>query len=144
MMLQKSSTTPPDLSFDHALEIVRLTTEKAKEMQFAVVVCIRDRHDNLVAHVRMKGALLGSIDLACQKARSSANFPFPSAGLKGFPGVELSNGIISPLGGGLPLLTKDGVSAGSVGISGAPTGDEDVAIAQVAVDNIDFILENYW
>ena len=41
-------------------------------------------------------------------------------------------------------MTKDGVSVGSIGVSGATTGEEDVEIAQTAVDQIDFILENYW
>ena len=46
--------------------------------------------------------------------------------------------------GGLPLITSAGMSAGSIGVSGAPTGAEDAAIAKVAVDKIDFILDNYW
>ena len=133
-----------DLSYDHAGEMLRLVTGKAAELGVAVCVCIRDRHDNLVAHIRMKNALLGSVELSCQKARSSALFPAPSAALSGFPGVELSNGIISNLRGGLPLITSGGVHAGSIGVSGAMTGEEDEEIAKVAVDKLDFILENYW
>ena len=117
---------------------------KAKELGIPVCICIRDRHDNLVAHIRMKNALLGSIELSCQKARSSALIPVPSGALSMAPGIELSNGIISPLKGGLPLLTSSGVSVGSIGVSGAPTGEVDEEIAKVAVDKIDFILENYW
>merc|ERR1719186_889986 len=83
---------PPDLNYDHAMEMIRLVTEKANQMKTPVVICIRDRHDNLVAHIRMKNAVLGSVDLACQKARSSALFPFPSGAFKQFPGIELSNG----------------------------------------------------
>ena len=124
--------------------MIRLMSEKAKELGIPVCICIRDRHDNLVAHIRMKNALLGSIELSCQKARSSALFPFPSGALSMAPGIELSNGIISPLKGGLPLLTSSGVSVGSIGVSGAPTGEVDEEIAKVAVDKIDFILENYW
>ena len=60
------------------------------------------------------------------------------------PGIELSNGIISPVKGGLPLMTSAGVSVGSIGVSGAATGEADEEIAKVAVDKIDFILENYW
>ena len=135
---------PPDLSWTHAMEMIRVITEEATRREIPVVICIRDRHDNLVAHIRMKGALLGSIELACQKARSSALFPFPSGAFKMIPGIELSNGIISPLGGGLPLLTSTGQSAGSVGVSGAMTPGEDEEIARMAVDQIDFILDNYW
>ena len=92
----------------------------------------------------MKNALLGSVELSCQKARSSALFPFPSAALKMAPGIELSNGIISPIGGGVPLLTANNVSVGSIGVSGAPTGEQDVEIAMVAVDRLEFILKSYF
>ena len=124
--------------------MIRLTTAKAKELNIPVSICIRDRHDNLVAHIRMKNAILGSVELSCQKARSSALFPFPSGAFKMFPGIELSNGIISNLRGGLPLITASGASAGSIGVSGAMTGEQDAEIAKVAVDMINFILENYW
>ena len=124
------------------MEMIRLVTEEAKKRDIAVTICIRDRHDNLVAHIRMKGALLGSVDLACQKARSSALFPAPSSSLEMFPALQFSNGIISPIAGGLPLITEDGVSVGSIGVSGATTGAEDVEVAQTAVDKLDFILQN--
>ena len=100
------------------------------------------------------------------------------------PGIELTNGIIGKLGGGLPLITKDGISVGSIGgwplgvlggglldylliamllftyifgccptrsflsscpgISGAPTAGTDEEVAQLAVDEIDRILDTYW
>ena len=129
-----------DLNGDHALKMISLVMAKADEMKRSVTICIRDRHDNLVAHIRMKNAALGSVDLACQKARSSALFSAPSAAFKAFPGIELSNGIISNLRGALPLLTSSGVSAGSIGVSGAQTGEEDEMLAQVAVDNINEII----
>ena len=134
---------PEDLNCHHAAEMMSMVMEKATEVNTPVVICIRDRHDNLVAHVRMKGAMLGSIDLACQKARSSALFPFPSGGLVAVPGIEMSNGIISNLGGGLPLMTSSGVSVGSIGVSGASSGELDEEIAKVGADAIDDILENF-
>ena len=51
-------------------------------------------------------------------------------------GVELSNGIISNLRGGLPLLTKEGRHIGSVGVSGAPQGEIDEDLAKIAADKI--------
>ena len=107
-----------------------------------VTICIRDRHDTLVAQVRMKNALLGSVDLACQKARSSALFPAPSSVLATFPALQLSNGIISGVPGGLPLMTATSLSVGSIGVSGAPTGDLDEEIAKVAADMIDMVLRD--
>merc|ERR1739846_274491 len=133
-----------DLNSEHAMEMIRLVTEKAKEVQVPVSICIRDKHDNLVAHIRMTNAVLGSVDLACQKARSSALFPFPSAAFAASSGnIEMSNGIISNIGGGLPLITSSGVSVGSIGVSGATTAEQDVEIATAGASAIDLILENF-
>ena len=84
--------------------LIKMSMEKATELKIPITICIRDRHDNLVAHKRMKNALLGSVELACQKARSSVLFPLPSSDYS-----ALSNGIISGLGGALPLISSDGV-----------------------------------
>ena len=118
-----------------------MTMEKARELKIPVTICIRDRHDNLVAHIRMKNALLGSVELSCQKARSSALFPFPSSAFADYSALQLSNGIISGLGGSLPLISSDGVHVGSIGVSGAPTGEIDEEIAKAASDKIDNLLK---
>ena len=92
-----------DLTLDQAVELLRVVTECSQELKIPFVVAIMDRspkyqashlalcpedtvpsppplprHANLVIHIRMKGALLGSVDLALQKARGSALFPFPT------------------------------------------------------------------
>jgi len=119
-------------------------TARSQELKLPLVVAILDRHANLVLHVRMKGALLGSVDLALQKARGSALFPFPTSAFKMLPGIELSNGVIGNLGGGVPLITKAGVHVGSIGISGAPMPGLDEEIANLAVAEVDRVLETYW
>ena len=45
----------------------------------AIVTILATRHNNLVLHMRMGDAMLGSIDLALQKARGSALFPMPTS-----------------------------------------------------------------
>lgn len=67
----------------------------------------------------------------------------PSA-FKTIPGIELSNGVIGNLGGGLPLIRKDGVSVGAVGVSGATSAGTDEEIAALAVAQIDRVVETYW
>ena len=116
---------------------------EANSRSVPLTICIRDRHDNMVAQVRMKGALLGSVALACDKARTSALFPFPSEAIAINPSLELSNGIISSIAGGLPLIGSSGQSVGSIGVSGAATGAEDAEIAQVAVNNIDTVINSF-
>ena len=90
-------SSPPDLSWNHAMEMLRLVIDEADTRGMALSICIRDRHDNLVAHVRMKNALLGSVDLSCMKARTSALFPFPSVAIAQFEALQFTNGIISPI-----------------------------------------------
>ena len=55
-------------------------------------------------------------------------------------GIELSNGVIGKLGGGVPLTLNSGVSAGSIGISGAMTPGDDEAIAMAAAAEIDGLM----
>ena len=43
------------------------------------LILLSTRHNNLVLHMRMCDAMLGSIDLALQKARGSAFFPMPTS-----------------------------------------------------------------
>merc|ERR1719402_894928 len=63
-----------DLYMGDAMQMVAAVGEKAKGMGVPVTICIKDRHNILVAHVRMKNAILGSVELACQKATTSALF----------------------------------------------------------------------
>ena len=75
------------------------------------------------------------------------------------PGIELTNGIIGNLAGGVPLINKDGTIMGSIGgwqrtfcflscqapsscagISGAMTAGTDEEVANAAAADIDRIL----
>merc|ERR1712013_681810 len=130
----KNEPSPPlDLTLDHAQWMIKASISKAEEVSIPVTICIRDRHDNLVAHIRMKNAFLGSVDLACQKARTSALFPAPSSAIAENGALQLSNGIISGVQGALPLVTSQGAHLGSVGVSGAFSGEMDEEIAKVAL-----------
>merc|ERR1711931_165393 len=129
------------LTYDQVKRMIRRISRNATESGTPVSLCFRDRHDNLVAHIRMKNAILGSVDLSCQKARSSALFPAPSADFQAFPGIELSNGIISNLRGGLPIISATNGWVGSVGVSGASTGEQDEAFAAIAASMIDDVLK---
>ena len=131
---------PLDLTLDHAQWMIKAAISKAEELSIPVTICIRDRHDNLVAHIRMKNAFLGSVDLACQKARTSALFPAPSSAISENGALQLSNGIISGVQGALPLVTSQGNHLGSVGVSGAYSGEMDEEIAKVAADMLDEVL----
>jgi uncharacterized protein GlcG (DUF336 family) len=94
----------------------------------------------LKAFERMDGALLGSIDIAVGKAKTSALFGTRTENLGEYskaggpaPGLELTNGGLVVFAGGVPLTSKDGTVIGAVGISGGtPSQDGEVASAAAA------------
>jgi uncharacterized protein GlcG (DUF336 family) len=99
---------------------------------------------NLKAFVRMDGALLGSIDVAMGKARTSALFQMNSEVLFEFCkpggtsfGLENSNGGLVVFAGGRPLVIG-GEVVGAVGVSGGSM-DQDDAIAQAAAAALDAV-----
>merc|ERR1712192_17294 len=139
--ISKSCDGDLDLKLPVAKALAMLAMEKAMELNVSAVIANMDRHNNLVLHMRMCDAMLGSIDLALQKAKGSALFPMPTSMFSMVDGIELSNGIIGKLGGGVPLTLSSGVSVGSIGISGAMTAGEDEVIALAAAAEIEGLME---
>src|SRR6188508_3028 len=95
-----------------------------------------DAGGNLVSHVRMDGAWLGSIDISIKKAYTSRAFDIATKDLAGhsqsgnqFFGIHASNdGRIMIFAGGIPLK-RDGKVVGAVGVSGG-SGEQDHAVAE--------------
>lgn len=104
-----------------------------------MVVAVVDPGANLVAFARMDGALLGSVDVAIKKARTSVLVQGPSGALgplaqPGQPlyGVEVTNEGLVTFPGGLPLIGADGAVVGAIGVSGSSVED-DLAVAEAGV-----------
>jgi len=102
-------------------------------------IAVLDAGAHLKAFVRQDDALLGSIDIALSKARTSALFCMPSEGLWQYaqpggpsPGLENSNGGLTVFPGGLPLFDAKGALIGALGVSGG-TPSQDLEIARAAV-----------
>lgn len=112
---------------------------KATELGVPVVFAGVDAGGNLMLLHRMADSLLGSIDIAVNKAFTSAAFRQPTAALHDpstpageLHGIQNSNaGRVVVFGGGLPVFT-DGRIAGGIGVSGG-TVAEDVAIVTHAL-----------
>jgi uncharacterized protein GlcG (DUF336 family) len=104
-------------------------------------IAVYDEGANLKAFHRMDGALLGSVDIAMNKARTAALFGFNTEALYEFakpggtsPGFDRTNGGLIVFAGGIPVRDADGRLIGAVGVSGgAVTQDYQVAEAAVAV-----------
>ncbi|HEX6523551.1 MAG TPA: heme-binding protein [Streptosporangiaceae bacterium] len=96
--------------------------------------CYR-RGGHLLAFGRMDGAILGSIDIALGKAKTSILFNGPSENLWDFrkpggpaPATEYTNGGLIPYAGGVAIHDDQGNLIGAVGVSGGlPTQDGEVA-----------------
>ena len=111
---------------------------KATEIGVPMNVAILDRGANLKAFLRMDGALIGSIDIALRKAKTSAIFGMNTEAVGEFckpggssPGLEQTNGGLVVFAGGIPLRDADGSLLGAVGVSGGAVA-QDFDVAQAA------------
>lgn len=113
---------------------------RAKELGVQANIAVLDAGAHLKAFVRQDGAVLGSIDIALSKARTSVLFQIPSAAAWEYckpgapaPGLENSNGGLAVFPGGLPVFDSSQNLIGAIGVSGgAPSQDLDIATAAAA------------
>lgn len=128
------------LNLDDAKRMLVAAEERAIGFRIAYNIAVVDAGGHLVAFVRQDEALIGSIALAIDKAKTARIFDKPTSALAdlaapGRPlyGIEQSNGgEVVIFGGGVPVLL-DGAIVGAVGAS-AGTVDQDIAVAQAAAD----------
>lgn len=124
------------MTLDDARRVIAAAEQQAVDTGQPMNIAVVDAGGNLVAHVRMDGAWIGSIDIAINKAFTARAFDIATEELaamsqpgKPFYGVHVSNGgrvMIFP--GGIPLKRRDQV-VGAIGVSGG-TGDQDQAVAE--------------
>jgi uncharacterized protein GlcG (DUF336 family) len=134
-----SHTEEEDMSavtLEAARRAISAAEKKAKEIGQPMNIAVVDEGGNLVAHVRMDGAWIGSVDISQKKAYTSRAFDIATKDLAThsqsggqFFGIHASNnGKIMIFAGGVPLK-KDGKIVGAIGVSGG-SGDQDHAVAQ--------------
>lgn len=120
-----------------AQRIIQAATKHAKSLDVAVNIAVLDAGAHLEAFVRMDGAVLGSIDLAIRKAKTSVLFEIDSEAVWEYakpgapaPDLHLTNGVLAPFAGGMPLRSAAGELLGAIGVSGgAITQDREIAAA---------------
>jgi uncharacterized protein GlcG (DUF336 family) len=119
-----------------AKRIIEAAEAKATEIGQPMNIAVADAGGNLIAHVRMDGAWLGSIDISIKKAYTSRAFDIATKDLAThsqsggqFFGIHASNdGKIMVFAGGIPLKI-DGKVVGAIGVSGG-SGEQDHAVAE--------------
>ncbi|HEY1899019.1 MAG TPA: heme-binding protein [Steroidobacteraceae bacterium] len=127
------------LSLDEARLIIAAGERKAAEIGVPYNLAVVDAGGNLVSHIRMDGAWMGSIDIAIQKAWTARAFDMATEDLakmaqSGKPlfGINSTNhDRVVIFAGGLPLKHGD-VVIGAVGASGG-TVEQDEKVAEAAV-----------
>ena len=131
-------TTLQTVSLDDARRVIAAGEAKAREIGQPMNVAVADAGGTLVAHVRMDGAWIGSVDIAIGKAFTSRAFDITTQDLAAnaqsgdqFFGIHASNGgRVMIFAGGIPLKSGDAV-VGAVGVSGG-SGEQDHAVAEAA------------
>src|SRR6202041_1001619 len=124
------------VSLADARRVIAAAEKKAAEIGQPMNIAVADGGGNLVAHVRMDGAWIGSIDISQKKAYTSRAFDISTKDLAAhsqsggqFFGIHASNdGKIMIFAGGIPLK-KDGKVVGAIGVSGG-SGDQDHSVAE--------------
>jgi uncharacterized protein GlcG (DUF336 family) len=119
-----------------ARKIISAAEKKAAEIGQPMNIAVCDCGGNLVSHVRMDDAWIGSIDISIKKAYTSRAFDIATKDLaehsqsgNQFFGIHASNsGRVMIFAGGIPLK-HDGKVVGAIGVSGG-SGEQDHAVAQ--------------
>jgi len=124
---------------EEAQGVIQAAMQKAEDIGQPMNVAVVDNGRDLKAFARMEDAWLGSIDIAIDKAFTSASFLMPTEDLTEMtqPGQPLygleatNNGRVVIFAGGIPLM-RDGEVAGAIGVSGG-TVDQDQEVAEAGV-----------
>ena len=124
------------ITLKDARKIIAAAEKKSENLGQPMNIAVVDEGGNLVAHVRMDGAWLGSIDISINKAYTSRAFDISTKDLAAhsqsggqFFGIHASNsGRVMIFAGGIPLK-RDGKVVGAIGVSGG-SGEQDHAVAE--------------
>jgi uncharacterized protein GlcG (DUF336 family) len=123
------------ITLSDARRVITAAEAKAREIGQPMNIAVVDAGGNLVSHVRMDGAWIGSIDISINKAFTARAFDLETAQLaensqpgQQFFGIHASNhGRIMIFAGGIPLQ-RNGSVVGAIGVSGG-SGEQDQTVA---------------
>lgn len=127
------------ISAEAAAVALEATIAHAKTLGIAINVALCDSGGTLAGFLRMPGAFLHSVEIAIDKAYTSASFGFPTSMWKQILADDevLRIGLAERprlviFGGGLPIV-QNGVRLGGIGVSGGSAAqDEECAKAGLA------------
>jgi len=143
LFTKKIKFTRMSINLAQARKIIDAAEKKAAEIKQPMNIAVVDAGGNLVAHVRMDDAWIGSINISINKAFTSRAFDITTKDLgnnsqpgQQFFGIHASNnGRIMIFAGGIPLK-KDGKVVGAIGVSGG-SGEQDQSVAEAGAAAFD-------
>ncbi len=119
-----------------ARKVIQAAEKRAAEIGQPMNIAVVDEGGNLVSHVRMDNAWIGSVDISINKAWTARAFDSATKDLAGhsqsggqFFGIHTSNrGRVMIFAGGIPLK-RNGRVVGGIGVSGG-SGEQDQTVAE--------------
>jgi uncharacterized protein GlcG (DUF336 family) len=128
------------ITLSDARRIIAAAEKKADQIGQPMNIAVVDAGGNLVAHVRMDRAWMGSVDISINKAWTARAFDISTKELgelsqsgDQFFGIHASNhGKVMIFAGGIPLKKGDQV-VGAIGVSGG-LGKQDQAVAEAGAE----------
>jgi uncharacterized protein GlcG (DUF336 family) len=125
------------LKLADARRIIEAAEKKAIEIGQPMNIAVVDEGANLISHIRMDNAWIGSINIAINKAFTSRAFNISTKELADnsqpgdqFYGIHVSNhDRVMIFAGGIPLKDSNGVVIGAIGVSGG-SGVQDQSVAE--------------
>lgn len=119
-----------------ARRVIEAAERKALDVAQPMNIAVVDAGGNLVAHVRMDGALIGSVAISIDKAWTARAFNLATKDIAEhtqsggqFFGLHTSNGgRVMIFAGGVPIR-QQGEIVGAIGVSSG-TAEQDQAVAE--------------
>lgn len=140
-----ATVSVPRLVMDLAMKMAKVSIDACRKQGLNVAVTVIDRGGHPQVVLRDTLAMDLTLPISKQKAYTAMSFNAPTSQLDGrFPGaysVPKVDGLLIAAGG-LPI-TGGGSILGGIGVSGAPSGEQDEKCAQAGIDAIKFELESF-
>jgi uncharacterized protein GlcG (DUF336 family) len=127
------------INLEEARRIIAAAEKQATSIGQPMNIAVVDEGGNLISHVRMDGAWIGSIDISINKAWTARAFDIATQDLathsqsgEQFFGIHVTNHCrVVIFAGGIPLK-RGGKVVGGIGVSGG-TGKQDQTVAEAGV-----------
>jgi uncharacterized protein GlcG (DUF336 family) len=130
------------VTYELAEKAMAAAIAESKKIGTQMCIAVVDSGAVLKAFVRMDNAWVGSVDIAIKKAKTACFFAMNTGQIgqlsqPGGPlyGIEHSNDGLITFPGGVPIVDKDGVLIGAIGVSGSSV-ENDHQVAKAGAETI--------